>query len=377
MSKSYTPGLKILKNTVIRKERKLPLKGDINCSKGDTVKYDNVVASTFLPGNIHMVNVANQLNVEPDTISDYLTVSLNQEVDKGDIIAENKGLFGFFKSQVISPFKGKISNVSKRTGQIMISEPEIPVEVNAYIDGSVIEVIDSEGVVVESKGALIQGIIGVGGEKSGYIEFLSESDMSKIKNDSSLDDRDFNDKIVVIEGFIDKRIYDDLSSMGVAGIVAGGFDYQSLSDILGYKLGVAITGTEEISATLIVTEGFGKVKMSQKTYDILKENNRNRASINGATQIRAGVIRPELVISADSKVDSVAKEFNEMDLIIKEGSKVRVIREPHFGDIGIIKKLPTESVAIESETKARVAEVEFLNKKRKLVPRANLEIILE
>ena len=125
MSKSYTPGLKILKNTVIRKERKLPLKGDINCSKGDAVKYNNVVASTFLPGNIHMVNVANQLNVEPDTISDYLTVSLNQEVDKGDIIAENKGLFGFFKSQVISPFKGKISNVSKRTGQIMVSEPEI------------------------------------------------------------------------------------------------------------------------------------------------------------------------------------------------------------------------------------------------------------
>ena len=112
MSKSYTPGLKILKNTVIRKERKLPLKGDINCSKGDAVKYNNVVASTFLPGNIHMVNVANQLNVEPDTISDYLTVSLNQEVDKGDIIAENNGLFGFFKSQVISPFKGKISNTS-------------------------------------------------------------------------------------------------------------------------------------------------------------------------------------------------------------------------------------------------------------------------
>ena len=35
MSKSYTPGLKILRNTIIRKERKLPLKGDINCSKAN------------------------------------------------------------------------------------------------------------------------------------------------------------------------------------------------------------------------------------------------------------------------------------------------------------------------------------------------------
>ena len=33
MSKSYTPGLKILKNTKIIKERKLPLKGDVNCLK--------------------------------------------------------------------------------------------------------------------------------------------------------------------------------------------------------------------------------------------------------------------------------------------------------------------------------------------------------
>ena len=117
--------------------------------------------------------------------------------------------------------------------------------------------------------------------------------------------------------------------------------------------------------------------MSQKTYDILKENNGNRASINGATQIRAGVIRPELVISMSQEEGGKIKDFNENDLIIREGSKVRVIREPNFGDIGIIKSLPKDSVTIESETKARVAEVEFLDNKRKLVPRANLEIILE
>ena len=46
--------------------------------------------------------------------------------------------------------------------------------------------------------------------------------------------------------------------------------YQDVSDILGYKLGVAITGTEDIETTLIVTEGFGKVSMSDKTYNISK-----------------------------------------------------------------------------------------------------------
>ena len=366
MSKSYTPGLKILKNTKILRERRLPLKGDINCVVGDKVKNDNVVASTFLPGNIHMINIVNQLNVEPNIIEDFLNVSINDNVDKGDIIAENKGFFGFFKSQVLSPLKGKISNISKVTGQIMISEPEIPIEVDAYIDGKIVEILDNEGVLVESQGSLIQGIIGVGGERNG--EILIIEDKQEAVN--------VKGKIIIFKNSINKHIYDKYSNEGAIGIVAAGFDYQSLSDILGYKLGVAITGTESIKTTLIITEGFGNVEMSDKTYNILKSHAGKKASINGATQIRAGVIRPEVVIPIDSNSDN-CKDFSEEDLVIKEGSKVRIIREPYFGEIGIIKSLPKESITIESETKARVAEIEFINSERKLVPRANLEIILE
>ena len=54
-----------------------------------------------------------------------------------------------------------------------------------------------------------------------------------------------------------------------------------------------------------------------------------------------------------------------------------MIRQPYFGRIGLIKSLPADPVKVESETKARVAEIEFDNNERKLVPRANLEIILE
>ena len=163
---------------------------------------------------------------------------------------------------------------------------------------------------------------------------------------------------------------------GVVGIVAGGFDYGSLSSILGYRLGVAITGTESIPTTLMVTEGFGSVEMSDKTYNILKSHRGKNASINGATQIRAGVIRPEVIVTLTDQ-PNISQDFNEEDLVIKENSKVRVIREPYFGEIGVVKKLPSEPVRIDSETKARVAEVEFKNHERKLVPRANLEIILE
>ena len=114
--------------------------------------------------------------------------------------------------------------------------------------------------------------------------------------------------------------------------------------------------------------------MASRTFNILKENNNKDVSINGATQIRAGVLRPEIFIKSDIYGNS--KNFNEEDLVISEGSNVRVIREPYFGKIGKIISLPYELMEMKSETKVRVAEVEFEDKSKEIIPRANLEVIL-
>ena len=70
----------ISKNTKILKESRLPLKGDINCKVGDKVKNSTIVASTFIPGNIHMVNIINQLNIDAQSIKDYLTVKIDDKI---------------------------------------------------------------------------------------------------------------------------------------------------------------------------------------------------------------------------------------------------------------------------------------------------------
>ena len=86
------------------------------------------------------------------------------------------------------------------------------------------------------------------------------------------------------------------------------------------------------------------------------------------------MLRPEIFIKSDDNINS--KDFNENDLIISEGSTIRVIRDPYFGQIGKIVSLPFELVKMKSETKVRVAEVEFDDKSREIIPRANLEVIL-
>ena len=174
-----------------------------------------------------------------------------------------------------------------------------------------------------------------------------------------------------------KSIDDSLSTMNLAlriGIHTGPI----VAGVIGKnKFAYDLWGsTVNMASRMESTGKKNKIQISDKTYNILKEHNGKYASINGATQIRAGVIRPELVISLNDNADN-CRELSEVDLIIQEGSKVRVIRQPYFGLLGTVVSLPKDPVSIDSETKARVAEIEFSNNERKLVPRANLEIILE
>ena len=273
MSKSYTPGLKILENTRINKERILPLKGEVHVTKEEIVNSDTVVASTKIPGNVHMLNISNELNIDPKEVVKSMLVNENDAVSKKQVIAKSKGIFGFFKSEVKSPVDGNILNISDVTGQVVISEKPLSINVDAYIPGLVSSVIEKEGVFIESTGTFIQGIIGVGGENQGILKVLIDSHNTRITKNELQDIHSQNslkNKIVVCGDFIDFEIYKTASEIGIKGIVCGGFDYNDVSKILGKSLGVAITGTEN-TMNLILTEGFGKIEMAKRTFNILKK----------------------------------------------------------------------------------------------------------
>ena len=141
---------------------------------------------------------------------------------------------------------------------------------------------------------------------------------------------------------------------------------------MGYELGVAITGSEELGLTLIVTEGFGEMEMAGKTFELLQSRAGMKASINGATQIRAGVIRPEVIIPTGEGSAADNKE-SQGQLII--GAKVRIIREPYFGQLAEVVELPAELQELETEARVRVLKVKIENvRARVTLPRANVEI---
>src|SRR5881628_2518418 len=167
MAHSYTPGLKVSAFTKLRRERKLPLPGEVLVSVGQRVTAETIVARTDLPGNVQTVNVANLLGVLPEDVEECLTKPPGSKVDKGEVFAESRSFFGLFRSKCHAPVRGTIESVSKVTGQVLLREEPIPVEVDAYVDGTIAEIHPKSGVTVETQGTFIQGIFGVGGRRAG------------------------------------------------------------------------------------------------------------------------------------------------------------------------------------------------------------------
>jgi len=371
MAHAYTPGLKVTEKLLIRKRRVLPLKGEVLVKAGDKVKPDDVVARTLLPGNVAPVNVANKLSIPPEDIEMVMLKKTGDKISKNEPIAVSKTLF-IFKSYCNATIDGTIESISRVTGQVLLRGEPIPVEVKAYLDGEVTEIIPGEGVVVTCVGAFVQGIFGIGGETYGDLEIVTPDNKTILTDD--MIGNNLSGKVVVGGSLVTAAALKKAINVGVKGIVIGGFDDKDLRDFLGYDIGVAITGSEEIGLTLVVTEGFGQIDMAWKTFDLLQRHRGEMVCINGATQIRAGVIRPEVVIPAVS--ESAHEDVAAATMTgLQAGSPIRVIRHPYFGRLGKVVDLPSPLHQLESESKARVLEVEFEDGERFIVPRANVETI--
>ena len=373
MAQAYTPGLLVSRGCRWRCRRLLPLQGDVLVQVGDRVTAQDVVARTLLPGDAVPVNLAKRLGVSASELSHRMLRPLGETIHAGDALARTKGFFGFFQAEFPSPLSGTIESISKVTGQVILRGHPIAVQVVAYLAGTVIEVIPHEGVVLEADVALIQGIFGIGGEAFGTLCLVAKSP-----------DDDLTEHVIQAEhrGWIvvgGRRITGEAVrkaiEMGVAAIVAGGIDDHDLRNILGYDLGVAVTGTEKLGITIIVTEGFGEIAMARRTFDLLAAHAGQQASVNGATQIRAGVMRPEIVIPLKEPLPADRIDVGRVAGALNVGSLVRVIREPYFGALGSVTGLPHEQVLLASESLARVVEVRLADGSEVIVPRANVELI--
>ena len=375
MAQAYTPGLKVTPWTRHRVRRILPIPGEVKKAVGDAVGATDVVAETFMPGNVTPANVANMLSMPPADIPECMIKQVGDTVEVDEILAETKGIFGFFKANCLSRTAGTIETISEVTGQVIIRGAPLPVQVTAYVAGEVVEVIADEGVVIESDVAFVQGIFGIGGETVGPLVMACESPDQELTPERITDE--MAGAVLIGGARMTGPAVRRAIEVGCAAVVSGGLDDADLREILGYDLGVAITGSETVGLSLVVTEGFGEIAMAARTHQLLGELAGREASVNGTTQIRAGVMRPEIVIPRGDDKVTTGGGSDHVAGLLEVGTSVRVIRDPYFGFLGTVTDLPAEPQILDSESRARVLNVHTSEGESIVVPRANVELIEE
>jgi hypothetical protein len=162
----YPPETRVMPLTLIRRERLLPTPGKVLVSMQERLQATQIVAQADVTGEVRIVNIARALRVPTAKAFRYLKVKEGDDVKAGAVLAARGLLSG---ARAVSPVDGFVSRVDKNTGRVLIQVVAKPFELNAYLPGTVINVMAARGVVIEATGALIQGTVGFGGESFGVL----------------------------------------------------------------------------------------------------------------------------------------------------------------------------------------------------------------
>jgi hypothetical protein len=288
-------GVKMEEETLIRKVRRMPAQGEVFVDVGEVVEAETVIASgTVKNPAAEEVKVFAKLGVDPDQTERYMLKKEGDQVAKDEVIAIYRAFFGRLTKICRSPIDGFIEVFVKSAGRVRIRGNPIPVEVKAYIPGRIAEVIPGEGAVVETRGALVNGVFGVGGEALGELFFAVDQPEEALTTEAM--GEGLEGKVLVGGSVVTLAALRRAAEKGVSGVITGGVDQKDLTEFLGHEIGVGVTGAERVGLTLIVTEGFGVYPMRDETFSLLRSHEGRQASIDGTTQIRQRMLRPEIII---------------------------------------------------------------------------------
>src|ERR1700688_3862492 len=90
VAKAYTPGLKVAARIKHRARRLLPIRGDVLVKTGDRVTAQQIVAQTFIPGDVTPLNLANLLAVPPADVPGCMLKKESDRIALGEPLARTK-----------------------------------------------------------------------------------------------------------------------------------------------------------------------------------------------------------------------------------------------------------------------------------------------
>jgi hypothetical protein len=390
MSQYYPiPQPTIAANILVRRERRLPLPGEVLVRAGQRVDPSDVVAATTIPGEGVRIDVAADLGLPPNAVGRRLRVSPGQPVEAGEVIATRGGVGS---REARTHVAGTFTSYDPTSGLATVTTPNEPVSVQAHLKGIVTDLIPYYGAVIETPATLIRGIFGVGGEQHGVLKVLATGPEERLIPD--MVDARVAYSIVLNGADVTADALRRMVDLGSRGLITGSIRASELASFLGYggtqaiRLGAATRGSNGWTFpppnpyapspvprdfVLVIVEGFGSAPMSQRVFEILASHDGQEIAVDGTTVLRGGLARPEIIIPLPRT--AAVRFLDEGGPKVEVGTQVRLLAPAYLGQSGQVVGLPNGPRPTQSGVISPVADVQLRNGDKLRVPLANLETL--
>jgi len=347
------PAINILPLTNIRKEQVLPVPGRVVVRQGQKVSPSDVIAEASLDPEHLVLNVSRSLGVSSDQANSLIQRSVGDEINEGDLIA---GPVGLTRKVVRAPASGEVVLVGG--GKLLLRVDKPPYELRAGIGGNVTQLIPDYGAVIETTGALVQGVWGNGKSDFGLLQVKIAS------ADDTLSPDQLNVSLrgtVILGGYCsDPDVFRKAVEIPLRGVM------------LSSMASALIPAAEKLEIPVLVLEGFGKIPMNSLSYNLLTTHQNREVMINAEALNRFTGTRPEVVIPLPSSRGASSPLLIE-DFAV--GKKVRVVRQPYLAKTGTIGTLFSNRIEFPNGLRALAAQVNLENGESVKIPLVNLEVV--
>jgi len=350
--------------TRIRRERRLPIPGEVSGAVGIRIGAQDVVARAYPPKMRRALSLTRVIGVREADVPKRLTKQVGDPVEAREIIIAKPINLGVQRLVYRAPEAGQIAAIQ---GSWMVLDVYgQPHDVPALYRGSIVGITPRYGVMVEAQGALIQGVWGSGKESVGNIRRIERTADAVLDADAV--PRDARNSLLVAGGGITAAALERAVQMQASGIIVG-----SLAPELR-ALAAALP------MPLLVTEGFGAIPMSTPVFELLSALNGQEAALRGTFRARGPqAARPELFVPLTASRMQESDQAGAVEaLSVAPGARVRGTAAPYLGRTGT---LPDEFLLQWTRTEAGTfqpaVEVYWTEgtEERTLVPWVNLELI--
>jgi hypothetical protein len=339
--------------TTIRRERRLPVPGAVGVRIGQRVQPSDVVAEAQVAPRHYFLDVARGLGIPEREAPQYMRKNRGDRVEAGEVVA---GPVGLSRRTVRAPADGRVAAISG--SRVLLEVEGDPFSLKAGFPGEVTGTDGTTVVTIETTGALIQGVWGNGRQDFGVMRLVGDGPDDRLQTDKL----DINLRgAVLIAGMCDQPApLHQATELSVRGVILGSLT----SDLMPVA--------QRLPYPVVVTDGFGRLPINPMAYGLLTSNVGREAALDARPGGPHAADRPEVIIPLPSARDLEVP--NEVIPLVR-GLRVRVLRAPHMGAVGVVQSVDEDAMPFPSGLLARSATVDLEGIGATTVPLANLEAL--